>query len=585
VNGTRGKNVAAFQSNQSSAINDFRQAHQRASLQQVLARITGKSVELLSYDDVLNKLRLTGRAARGVREIPIADIVGTVGRCMDFTRTFLPRKATDEQRWANLMAFVQQNSLDALPPIEVYQIGSAYFVQDGHHRVSIARQLGVEFIAAIVTEVQTRVPLTPDADWEALIRNAEYAAFLEYTHFDRLRPKTNFSASVAGQYAKLEDHIEVHRYFSEAAEGRELDFEEAVCRWHDEAYQPIADAIHDQGLLSDFPGRTTTDFYLWIAEHRLLLRNELGWTISPEAATASLAERFSTRSRPLLDRAGRAILSAMIPAGFKSGPPVGQWRKTKTIARYSDRLFADILVPLSAAPPSWTAVDQALSIAQREGGHVHGLHISADEDDLGSAPLEALRQEFGRRCAAAQVQGSFNLETGSVSDKVRAMAALTDLVVIGLDPAAQALSAEVTAWMRYCTRPVLTVPFVASNFQHALLAYDGSPKSREALFVAAYLGEQWKTRLTLITINDSGHVDGTALEYARQYLELHELAADYIAASGNAPEQIMRAVRERACDVLLMGSYTYSPLMESVLGGTAVNWLLRASTVPALVCR
>jgi hypothetical protein len=252
VNGTRGKNVAAFQSNQSSAINDFRQAHQRASLQQVLARITGKPVELLSYDDVLNKLRLTGRAARGVREIPIADIVGTVGRCMDFTRTFLPRKATDEQRWANLMAFVQQNSLDALPPIEVYQIGSAYFVQDGHHRVSIARQLGVEFIAAIVTEVQTRVPLTPDADWEALIRNAEYAAFLEYTHFDRLRPKTNFSASVAGQYAKLEDHIEVHRYFSEAAEGRELDFEEAVPLAR-RSLSTIADAIHDQGLLSDFP--------------------------------------------------------------------------------------------------------------------------------------------------------------------------------------------------------------------------------------------------------------------------------------------------------------------------------------------
>ena len=327
----------AFTFDRSSAVRDFRQAHRDAALQQVLARVTGKSVELLSYDDVLNKLRLTGRAARGVREIPVDDIVGTVERCTDFTRTFLPRKATDEQRWAGLMAFVQQNSLDALPPIEVYQIGSAYFVQDGHHRVSIARQLGVEFVTAHVTEVQTRVPLAPDADWNALIRNAEYAAFLEYTHLDRLRPKTDFTVSVPGQYAKLEDHIEVHRYFIEAAEARELDFEQAVCRWHDEAYQPIADAIHDQGLLSDFPGRTTTDFYLWIAEHRLLLQHELGWSISPEAATASLAERFSARSRPLLDRAGRAILSAMIPAGFKSGPAVGQWRRTKTVARYSDR--------------------------------------------------------------------------------------------------------------------------------------------------------------------------------------------------------------------------------------------------------
>jgi nucleotide-binding universal stress UspA family protein len=47
----------------------------------------------------------------------------------------------------------------------------------------------------------------------------------------------------------------------------------------------------------------------------------------------------------------------------------------------------------------------------------------------------------------------------------------------------------------------------------------------------------------------------------------------------------LRAVQERSCDVLLMGSYTYSPLMESVRGGTVVNWLLREARVPALVCR
>jgi nucleotide-binding universal stress UspA family protein len=569
----------------STAINDFRQAHQRAALQQVLSRVTGKSVELLSYEDVLKKLRLTGRTTRGVREIPVAAIVGTVGRTTDFTRTFLPRKGSDEHRWVNLMAFVQQNSLDALPPIDVYQIGSAYFVQDGHHRVSIARQLGVEFIAAHVTEVQTRAPLQPGDDWEALIRNAEYAAFLEYTHLDRLRPKTDFTVSVAGQYTRLEDHIEVHRYFRETAEEREIDFQEAVCRWHDEAYLPIAEAIRDQGLMSDFPGRTTTDFYLWIAEQRLLLQNELGWMVSPEAATSSLANHFSARSRPLLDRAGRALLSTVIPSGFKSGPTVGQWRKSKTVARYSEQLFADILVPLSVAPPSWAVIDQALSMARREGGHVHGLHISPTEDDLDDPLVESLRQEFGRRCAAAQVQGSFNLEVGSVSERVRAMAALTDLVVIGLAPAAQALSTEVMTWMRFCTRPILTVPGVTTNFQHALLAYDGSPKSKEALFVAAYLGEQWKTRLTLITVVDPGRTEVATQTEARRYLEMHEVEADYIVASGNGPEQILRALQERSCDVLLMGSYTYSPLLESMRGGTAVNPLLREARVPALVCR
>jgi nucleotide-binding universal stress UspA family protein len=585
VRGTQIKNMTSFTRDKASALNDFRQAHQRASLQLVLARVTGKSAELLSYDDVLNKLRQTGRSARGVREIPVAAIVGTVGRCTDFTRTFMPRKVSDEQRWANLKTYIQQHSLDALPPIEVYQIGSAYFVQDGHHRVSIARQLDIQFMTAHVTEVQTRVPLTPDADWNDLIRNAEYAAFLEYTHLDRLRPKTDFTVSVPGQYAKLEDHIEVHRYFREVAEERAIDFEEAVCHWHDEAYLPIAETIHDQGLLSDFPGRTTTDFYLWITEHRQLLQHELGWTISPEAATASLADRFITRSRPLLDRAGRALLRVVIPPGFKSGPTVGQWRKAKIVARYSERLFADILVPLSAAPPNWAVLDQALSIAQREGGHVHGLHISPDEDDLDNPLVETLRQEFGRRCAAAQVPGSFNLEVGSVSDKVRGMAALTDLVVIGLAPAVQMLSAEVMICMRYCTRPILTVPGNTTNFQRALLAYDGSPKSKEALFVAAYLGEQWKTQLTLITVIDPGRTDGTVQVEARRYLEMHELEADYIVASGNGPEQILRAAQDRACDVLLMGSYTYSPVLESMHGGTAVNPLLREVPVPVLVCR
>ncbi len=577
--------MSSFMLNQTSALSDFRQAHQQAALQQVLARVTGKSVELLSYDDVLNKLRLTGRTTRGVREIAIDDIVGTVGRCTDFTRSFLPRKGSDEQRWAGLMAFVQQNSLDALPPIEVYQIGSAYFVQDGHHRVSIARQLGVKFIAAHVTEVQTRVPLTPDDDWNALIRNAEYAAFLENTHLDRLRPKTDFSVSVPGQYAQLADHIEVHRYFVEAAEKRHLDWEEAVCRWHDEAYLPIAAAIHEQGLLSDFSGRTVTDFYLWMAEHRQQLQDALGWKVAPEVATAALAEHFSARSRPLLDRAGRALLGAMIPASLKGGPTVGQWRRAKTVARYSERLFADILVPLSAAPPSWAVIDQALSIARREGGHVHGLHISLHDEDLDDPAIEALRQEFGRRCAAAQVPGSFNLEAGSITDRVRKMAALTDLVVIGLDAAGSTLSGEVTAWMRYCTRPILAVPGVTSNCAHALLAYDGSPKSKEALFIAAYLGEQWKTRLSLITVIDPGRADAAVQNEARQYLEMHELSADYIVASGNGPEQILRALQERSCDVLLMGSYTYSPLLESMRGGTAVNPLLRAARVPALVCR
>src|SRR5512135_2659747 len=161
--------------NRQTAVADFREAHRRAMLEQIMARLTGKSVALLSYEEVLQQLRQTGRAERGVQVIPVEAIVGTVGRYTDFTRSFLPRNATDEQRWAGLREFVRENSLDVLPPIEVYQIGSVYFVQDGHHRVSIARQLGRMYIPALVTEVQTRVPLTPDTSADDLILEAEHA--------------------------------------------------------------------------------------------------------------------------------------------------------------------------------------------------------------------------------------------------------------------------------------------------------------------------------------------------------------------------------------------------------------------------
>jgi hypothetical protein len=83
--------------------------------------------------------------------------VGSVGRYDDFTRSFLPRRDSDAGRWARVKAATLD--LTGLPPIEVYQIGQAYFVLDGNHRVSVARQLGAPTIQAYVTEVPDQSPL------------------------------------------------------------------------------------------------------------------------------------------------------------------------------------------------------------------------------------------------------------------------------------------------------------------------------------------------------------------------------------------------------------------------------------------
>src|SRR5512138_660003 len=124
-----------------NAILDFQAARKRASIQEILARLQGKSNQLLSYDEVAEKLKLHARSERGMRNIPLDAIVGSVGRYTDFTRTFLPLRANDQERWARVKAAMEEGA--GLPPIEVYKVGEVYFVIDGNHRVSIARQLGM----------------------------------------------------------------------------------------------------------------------------------------------------------------------------------------------------------------------------------------------------------------------------------------------------------------------------------------------------------------------------------------------------------------------------------------------------------
>lgn len=244
----------------SFAIEDFHRARRRAALEEILAKLTGKSTDLLSFEDMRQKLKAKVGPARELKEIPLDAIVGSADRYTDFTRSFLPRQDFDRDRWARVMAAV--TNLTGLPPIEVYQIGEVYFVLDGHHRVSVARQVGATHIQAYVTKLHPRVPLSPEDQLDDLVVKTEYADFLERTHLDELRPDADLRVTAAGKYRLLEEHIEVHRYFMGLEQKREIPYTEAVGHWYDEVYLPVAQAIRERGILRDFPGRTETDLYL-----------------------------------------------------------------------------------------------------------------------------------------------------------------------------------------------------------------------------------------------------------------------------------------------------------------------------------
>jgi hypothetical protein len=267
----------------------FHRARRQAVLESLLSRLSGKPADLLSFDEVIGKLGMRSTASLGVQQILVKDIIGSVGRYQDFTRTFLPRLESDESRWVRVGAAAP--SVAQLPPIQVYKIDESYFVLDGNHRVSLARQQRLRYIDAEVVEVKTRAPLPKDARPDELIIAAEHASFLEYTRLDYLRQDADMRVSAPGQYVHLENHIEAYRFVLEAGEERELPYDEAVSRWYDEVYLPLVEAIREQGILRYFPGRTETDFFVWLSRHRVTLQNELGLTITPEVAVTRLLAR------------------------------------------------------------------------------------------------------------------------------------------------------------------------------------------------------------------------------------------------------------------------------------------------------
>jgi nucleotide-binding universal stress UspA family protein len=570
----------------SAAVADFRQARQQAALEEIVARLTGKSVTLLSYEQVRATLRARGNTPRGVQEIPIDAIVGSVGRYADFTRSFLPRQSGDESRWAHVMAAADDAS--ELPPIEVYQIGQAYFVLDGNHRVSIARRQGIKFVSAYVRQVHTSVPLDPSVQPDDLIIKAEEAAFLEYTGLDQTCSGSDLAVTAPGQYAHLENYIEAHRYLMEEDQGREIPLAEAACQWYELVYTPVVEAIRRQGILRDLRGRTETDLFVWTSLHRLELQRELGWPLRTEVAITDLVDKFSSRPEHIAARVGRGILQVVMPDPLDSGPPTGQWRIQHLPGHSSGHLFEDVLVALNGDEAGWRALDQALEIARREEAWVHGFHVASTEEQLKGDQARSVQAEFQRRCESAGLAGRLAFQVGPIASSIAERSRWVDLVVLSLSyPPEPQLAARLASGLRTillnCTRPVLAVPGPASRLERALLAFDGSSKSDEALFVATYLAGQWKMPLVVAAV-EGERAQSQNQSRVQVYLDEHGVPATFAQPQGQPAEAILDAAHAHGCDWIIMGSYTQHPLVEAMFG-SVVDHVLRASRLPMLICR
>ena len=275
---------------------DFTRARRRAFLRRIgafLRRDPGSN-RLLSFDEVKSALGAVEQVYLGMRTVPVEKIVGSVGRHRDFDRAFLPSTGDLEERWKRIDQMMHR--AEELPPVSLYKIRDAYFVRDGNHRVSVARQLGVEMIDAEVIELRSRVPIDSALMARDLLHKLEERRLLERLPFDRVLPEIRLELSDVADYRRLATHVEAHGFRLSQLWKRYVSPEEALRDWYEYQYAPIAEMVREERILEAFRGRTELDLYLWIFNHRERLALEArDEAIPPEAAKEDIMRKRRRR--------------------------------------------------------------------------------------------------------------------------------------------------------------------------------------------------------------------------------------------------------------------------------------------------
>ncbi len=139
------------------AVIKFNLARNRAwfhKLKCSLLKISNYLVDL----ETLPSTQVSSRYYAGIQAVDLDQVRGTVSRFDAFDNRFNPLAEWLRDRWISV-AIARLNYLH-LSPIELIKVGNVFFVQDGHHRISVARALGETAMDAevVVWEVMNTPP-------------------------------------------------------------------------------------------------------------------------------------------------------------------------------------------------------------------------------------------------------------------------------------------------------------------------------------------------------------------------------------------------------------------------------------------
>jgi len=254
---------------------DFLRVRRQQVVAGLAARMIGKDDDdrkALSFGDTVAALGLVNEESLGLQVIPLEKIVGSVDKVRDFDPKFRPMSGRSRQRWERIAEAARRG--EALPPIDVYQIGEMYFVRDGHHRVSVFRALELGSIEADVRRVRTLVEADDVHSHSDLSARELRRLLIQRVPLGKAA-RRSIVLSDPDDYPRLAELVEAWSARLMFAEGVLLDRAEAAVRWYEEEFAPVSGLIQEGNLLER--GETPADAYFRVACERYTAFHNHTW--------------------------------------------------------------------------------------------------------------------------------------------------------------------------------------------------------------------------------------------------------------------------------------------------------------------
>ena len=257
------------------ATDDFLRARRRQTLRRLarrVARTPGDVDVILPFDEVVAELGRVGERELGLQVVALDSIVGTVDKPHGFDREFRPTSSRVRGRWERIAQAMRRG--EPIPPVSLYRVGDVHFVRDGHHRVSVARALGLRDIDAYVTEVLTRVGADHSLTVADLPVKGHERLFRERVPLPR-HAAERVTLTDPWKYGQLAEAMEGWAFRAAQERGELLDRPAAARAWYEEDFLPVVTMLREADLVDEH--ETDADAYMRLGDERYQLMRTMDW--------------------------------------------------------------------------------------------------------------------------------------------------------------------------------------------------------------------------------------------------------------------------------------------------------------------